>query len=105
MNTERRKLLAVALTALAIWATALTTMAYGSGPQDEVIVWASRDRLGEMLAASPASVVAAGLNGFVVLRGDAPQFVSALYARGAWIVLPARRAGGCAGARPRRLGQ
>lgn len=81
---------------LGLWMALLSATAFGSRSSDAVLAWVPPDRMAEVLAAAPVSLVDAGSRGFVVLRGDAPGFVSALYASGAWLVLPARRRGGCA---------
>lgn len=99
MSTEWQKLLAVMFVVLVFWMTALSALALQSRPSDQVVVWAPPTRLEALLSASPVSVVQASSTGFVVLRGASPGFVSELYAHGAWLVLPARQAGGCVSGR------
>ena len=98
-TTERAALLATGGFALAAWFTGLAILAYALEPSPEVVAWAPHDRLATMLSAAPVSVLDGSRHGFLRLRGESPGFVRELYARGAWIVLPAG-GGGCI---PRRL--
>ena len=101
-TTERstRTLLAAGALALAAWFAGLAILAYAVEPSREVIVWAPEGRL-PALAAAPVSVLDTPGGGFIRLRGESTGFVGALYAGGAWLVLPAA-AGTCRSARPRR---
>lgn len=93
MSTEGKRLVVIGAAVLTSWMAALSALAFMS---DAVVVWAPPGSLAKVLSASPVSLVDAGARGFVVLRGSAPGFVATLYASGAWVVLPARRGGGCA---------
>lgn len=96
MTTRLARLFAIGILVLAVWMGALSAIAYGSQASDAVVAWAPSNRLASVLAASPVSIIDSGTKGFVVLRGNSPGFVAALYASGAWVVLPARKRGGCA---------
>lgn len=95
MTTSAPRLVAIGGLVLVAWMAALSAIAFGSRPSEAVVAWAPSGRMAGMLAASPVSVLNPGARGFVVLRGNSPGFVAALYASGAWVVLPARRSGGC----------
>ena len=101
-TTERstRTLLGAGALALAAWFAGLAILAYAVEPSREVIVWAPEGRL-PALSAAPVSVLDTPGGGFIRLRGESKGFVGALYAGGAWLVLPAA-AGTCRSARPRR---
>jgi hypothetical protein len=92
MSTEGKRLVVIAAAVLTGWMAVLSALAFMS---DAVVAWVPPGSLAQVLSSSPVSVVDAGARGFVVLRGSAPGFVAALYASGAWVVLPARRGGGC----------
>jgi hypothetical protein len=64
-------------------------------PTRSVVVFAPGDDALRALAHSDALIVSSG-DGFVIAHGQRPGFVRALYAGGAWLVLPAS-AGGCRG--------
>jgi len=103
-TTERsaRTLLAAGALALAAWFAGLAILAYAVEPSREVIVWAPEGRLPALTSlAAPVSVLDTPGGGFIRLRGESKGFVGALYAGGAWLVLPAA-AGTCRSARPRR---
>lgn len=95
MSTEGSKLVGLGLLVLVSWVVVLSMLAFKAEPFEEVVAWVPPSRLAEMLSTSPVSVMDVGARGFVVLRGDSPGFVAALYASGAWMVLPARKSGGC----------
>ena len=78
--------------ALAAWFAFLGAVAFAIEPSAEVIVWAPRADM--PLAQAHVALIDAHGGGFMRLRGESPGFVRALYASGAWIVLPASR-GGC----------
>lgn len=96
MTTKFPRLVAVGILVLVVWMAALSAIAFGSQPSEAVVAWVPSGRLASMLAESPVAVIDSGTRGFVILRGNSPGFVAALYASGAWVVLPARRRGGCA---------
>jgi hypothetical protein len=98
MTTDRRTLVAAALTALAMWFAGLAVTQYALEPSRDVIVWAPAERLGAVLSGAPVLLLD-GSGPLVKLRGDAPGFVGSLYAGGAWLVLPAARRG-CGGRIP-----
>ena len=98
-TTERstRTLLAAGALALAAWFAGLAVLAYAVEPSREVIVWAPAGRL-PTISSAPVSVLDTPGGGFIRLRGESKGFVGALYAGGAWLVLPAA-AGACRSAR------
>jgi hypothetical protein len=93
-TTDRAILVGTALLALAGWFTALGLLTYTAEPSTEVIAWVPQARLAAALSITPISLLDGRSGGFVRLRGEKPGFVRALYASGAWIVLPAAM-GGC----------
>ena len=98
-TTDRRTLLLAGALALAAWFAGLAILAYAVEPSREVVAWAPQSQLAAMLSEAPVSVLNGQGGGFLRLRGESPGFVRSLYARGAWIVLPAV-IGGCRSARP-----
>jgi len=90
-----RRWAAIAIAVLVAWMALLLGLAHRSGPEDEVVVWAPSSRRTGMLASARVSLVNAGRSGFIIVRGNAPDFVSQLYASGAWLVIPARKGSGC----------
>ena len=84
--------------ALAAWFTALTLLTYAAEPSSEVIAWVPQSRMGDALSIAPVLLLDGQSGGFIRLRGEMSGFVRALYASGAWIVLPAAT-GGCRTAR------
>lgn len=93
-TTERSTLLLAGALALAAWFAAVALLAYTVEPSPEVVAWAPPGRQAAIISAPSVSVLNGQRGGFLRLRGESPGFVRALYARGAWIVLPAA-AGGC----------
>jgi len=94
--TERatRFLLAAGLV-LAAWFTLVAVVTVVAEPTRRVVVFALAPDAMHVLARSDALIVAGG-TGFVIAQGRRPGFIGALYAGGAWLVLPAS-AGGCRG--------
>jgi hypothetical protein len=97
-TTERRTLLLAGALALAAWFAGLAILACAFEPSREVIAWAPPGRRAAITSEPSVSIVNGQGSGFLRLRGESPGFVRSLYARGAWIVLPAT-AGGCRTAR------
>lgn len=59
-------------------------------------VWADAAEAAEIVARSGGSIVAsAGLANVIIARSDHPDFISALYHSGAWLVLDAVKLRGC----------
>jgi hypothetical protein len=92
-TTERSTLFFAGALALAAWFVGLALLAYEVEPSREVIAWAPQTRQAAVTS-GPIAVLNGLGSGFLHLRGQSPGFVRALYARGAWIVLPAGF-GGC----------
>jgi hypothetical protein len=92
--TERSTLLGAAALALAAWFAALAIVAYAAEPSRYVIAWVPDERMAATLSAAPVSVLEGESGGFLLLRGESPGFVRALYETGAWVVFPAI-SGGC----------
>ena len=95
---DRRTLLGAAVLALAAWFAGMAVLTYAVEPSREIVAWAPPGRLTATLSAAPVSVLNGAGGGFLRLRGESPGFVGALYASGAWLVLPAAT-GGCRTAR------
>ena len=93
-TTELTRLFGGAAVVLAGWFGGLAILAYAVEPSGNVIAWAPQSRVPAMISASPVSVAGGAGAGFVGLRGESAGFVRALYAHGAWIVLPVAT-GGC----------
>jgi hypothetical protein len=91
--TDRAALVGAGVAALSAWFFALAFLTYASEPSWEVIAWVPQARVATTLSRAPVRALDAPAGGFLRLRGDAPGFVAGLYASGAWIVLPAGRAG------------
>lgn len=100
-TTNRASLFGATVTALAGWFAAVTLLTYAAEPSREVIAWVPQSRIGATLSTAPVSLLDGRSSGFIRLRGETSGFVRALYASGAWMVLPVA-AGGC---RARRHGQ
>jgi hypothetical protein len=81
--------------ALAAWfCLAAGIMAVAEPTRDAVVIGPPRETLAA-LAGSDTRIVEAG-TGYLIVRGTQAGFVRALYAGGAWLVLP-HRTGGCRG--------
>lgn len=59
-------------------------------------VWSNASETAEIVALSGGSIVASGgLANVIIARSDNPDFISALYRSGAWLVLDAVKLRGC----------
>jgi hypothetical protein len=94
-----------ALTALLFWLGGLAGLAAAAGPSGDYLAIGPRRTLFPALASSGARFLRE-TSGGLLLSGDGPATVRALYANGAWLVLPAPR-GGCLafGRRPDTTGR
>ncbi len=81
------------LAALVVWLGGLAGFAATAGPSGDYLVIGPRQSLFPALAPSGARFLREAAGG-LLLSGDGPATVRALYANGAWLVLPAAR-GGC----------
>ncbi len=79
--------------ALAGWFALLTGMTVLAEPTSDVVIVGPQALVLQALRGSDTRIVAAGEN-YMRVRGMERGFVRALYANGAWLVLPGR-AGGC----------
>ena len=85
----------IAGAALLIWFVGVAAMTAFVEPTAEVIVLAPATKAAALLSSARVAILDSP-GGFLVVRGESPGFVRALYASGAWLVLPAT-SGGCRG--------
>lgn len=91
MSTTTRRLLLAAPLALGGWLAVLALVMRLGGPAPAALVVLPPEG---MLARLPAAVALADQGPFgLTVRSEAPGLVAALYAAGAWLVLPAGLAG------------
>jgi hypothetical protein len=82
---------------LAAWFSMVAVATVVAEPTRRVVVFAPAADAVRALARGDALILGGG-TGFTIMHGSKPGFVKALYAGGAWLVLPAS-AGGCGWAR------
>ena len=87
------RFIGAALLVIAVWFSVLSAVMVIAEPTRDVIVFGPGETAFGAVVASSSLAVNAGSN-FVIARGERAGFVSALYASGAWLVLPAI-SGGC----------
>jgi hypothetical protein len=94
-------LVAYALAVLAVWFAAVTTLTVAAEPTRTVVVFGGNAAVLDAVVGSNVSLLG-GSGRTLTVVGATPGFVRELYARGAWLVLPAT--GGCRGSQavPRR---
>jgi hypothetical protein len=91
--TRTWPLLRAGMVALCVWLGLIIGLTVLVEPSRDAIVFGSPMRTLALLDNSDTRILSVGPNHLVV-RGVERGFVRALYANGAWVVLPAR-AGGC----------
>lgn len=79
--------------ALLAWIAMAAALTVFVEPTWDAVVISGTQDMAHLLEGSDTRIVDAP-PGYLVVRGTEPGFVRALYANGAWLVLPAR-AGGC----------
>jgi hypothetical protein len=92
------RFLAQSAIVLGTWTIALAVITLALEPVPTAAVLGPTARTIAALRGTDTRIVDAG-PGYVIVRGYSPGFVRELYARGAFLVLPART-GGCLGERP-----
>lgn len=95
MIIDRHRLSATAFTAMLAWVALLALVALLVQPTPTVLVLGPRAPTLRAADATGAAIIDLGMTA-TRLRSDKPGFVRALYAAGAWLVLPAPE-GGCFG--------
>ena len=95
MSTTIRRFVATLFTVLLVWFAGLAIVAVTLEPTADVIVFAPPGTIGAVFSRASVAIVDVP-GGFLRARGIEPGFVRALYAGGAWLVLPATF-GGCRG--------
>lgn len=83
----------VAVLATVAWIATLPVIALVAEPTPDAIVFAPPHKLMGLLDGSDTRIVELNST-YMVVRGTERGFIRALYANGAWLVLPARE-GGC----------
>lgn len=87
------RLAGAALLVTAAWFVGLAIATLAAEPTRSVAVFGPQQRTLQAVARGDALLVDGG-SGYVIVRGQHAGFVRALYAGGAWLVLPAS-SGGC----------
>jgi hypothetical protein len=89
MTTDRHSVTRVTAAALTGWLVVLVGVTAATEPTRDVLLLGAPAYTLSLLAGSDTRLVTVGEK-FTIVRGTEPGFVRALYANGAWLVLPAR---------------